>query len=249
MLNRNKMALAILSLIILVLLALQTPLLLSIRTIVWQGWAKSIARIAKIGPLNVENDVLTQLEHLQIENARLRSQQYDYDQLRKQLGSHTYESLRPISALASLSPTDNFRTTLAINRGSADGVVLNAPVVINDAVLIGIISEIREHTSTSELLLGNNRGISAQVVDQENAEGLVQSRSFTSLVLTTIPRDASIETGQSIATLPTDTMPAGLFIGSIADIDYEENQAYQEAKISIPYDISKIRTVTILSPP
>lgn len=247
--NRAKILLVLLFGTIVILLSLQTPVLAQTRSLAWQFFIKYVAAIAQIGPLQIENDVLSQLETLQTENVRLKAELTDYARLRRELGSSAYENMRQVQALVIARPIDAYRSELVLNKGAKDGVVSGAPVVTYNAQLIGYTTDIQEYSSISRLLLNPATVIPAEVDGAENSRGLLRGQSFTGIVLTTIARDAQISEGQPIVTVAAQQTPHGLLVGYAGKISGENNQAYQEVSVNLPYDPDSIGAVTILVEP
>jgi len=261
--RRSKIALIFLGLIIVGLLALQTPLLATIRGQAWRIVIGSVGRVFKVGALDVETSVLDQLQKLQVENVRLRAHEKEYAQLKEQLGSPSFSSLRAIPATVEARTIDTFHSQLIINKGSAEGVTLGAPVVVHGATLVGFITELHEHGGILQLLVHPSTGLSAEVQQEQSPRGLLVGQKFTALKLITIPRDAVLEQGQPVITVAHDrelvseagksvittagqNVPAGLLIGHIGTIYRAENEAYQEAIVQLPYDLDQLRAVNVL---
>ncbi len=244
--RRSKIALGILVLVIMALLALQTPLLRKIRISTWSLWVQSVARVFSVGPLNISQDVATQVRQLTSENVRLRAQQADYVRLKEQLGSPSFESYRIIPGEIVSRTLDTFQVQLVINRGAKDGVIPNAPVVVYGSTLIGFVTAVAEHASTVQLLLHPSTSLAVEVLAENTPRGLLIGRQYTSLRLTTIPRDSQLQSGNDVVSVAREGLPYGLLIGRIGAASREENAAYQEAVVTLPYDPDKLRAVSII---
>lgn len=243
------MAVGALAAIIVIFLALQTPLLNRARGLAWHSWITLVTRLWPVGALEVDNDTMEQLQRLTSENVLLKAELADYQRLKEQIGSPAMASYRAIPAEASARPLDAFGVSFIINRGVKDGITLHAPVVIYSSTLIGFISELGERTATVQLLLHPSTNLTVEALGETSPRGLLVSRHYTSLVMTTIPRDAHITAGQDVVTSASDTVPTGLRVGTVGVSRSEENQAYQEASLVLPYDPDQIRAVTIIVAP
>jgi len=128
-------------------------------------------------------------------------------------------------------------------------VVLGAPAVINGSTVVGFVVDLSERTSILELMFHPNMNIAGEVVNENNpARGLVQGNSFSSVEIKTVPRDISLEAGQSVVTtVQQNLVPYGLVIGSVDTIKDEPQQPYQTASLRIPYDPDRIYTVSLLT--
>ncbi len=252
--KQNIIAVSILALIIILLAFFQTPVMAAARHTAWNLWVQQVARRTKLGDIHTPETVQQQLEFLRAENVRLRSQQYDYERLKTQIGSPSFESMRVIPAATAGRPIDTFQSEYMLNKGLEDGVTPNAPVVVQGSVLVGFIVEVAAHSATMRTLFHPTAQLTVETVsldaDIAPARGLLRSFYYTSLSLTTIPRDQVIESGLSVVTVSKEsTIPQGLVIGTIQSITSEENEAYQQARIEVPYDIDRIDAVHILVAP
>lgn len=247
--RRSYIAISLLALILLVFLALQTPLLSGIRGVAWRGWLAVVTFVLPVGRLAIDNDVEEQLRVLTTENIRLKAQEQDYTRLRDQLGSPAFASYRSIPAEVAARPLDTFGVSFTINRGAQEGVTLGAPVVVYGSTLLGFITQLHEHTAVVQLLLHPSTNLAVEILNEGNARGLLVGRRYTSLAITTVPRDAQITSSQEVVTVAREGLPHGLRVGTIGTPLREENQAYQEATITLPYDPDDVRAVNVIVEP
>lgn len=228
---------------------LAMSLLQSARQSAWAALVATTGWWAKVGPFSYEQEYTDQLGVLLAENARLKAELADYVELRRQLQQPSTKSMRTIEAVVAGAPLDVFRTHVLLNRGARDGVVAGAPVVSEGSVLIGYISELNEQAAVLRLLFDPETSIPAEVAGAPHARGLLIGNLYTSLLLTTVPRDAQINEGQVVVTVAQDITPAALVIGEIEKIYQAENEAYQQARIRVKYDVDDLRAVTVLVQP
>lgn len=251
MTKRGKTLIIILTVMVVAWLWLQTPLMTSARNIAWSSWVEAIGRVWRVGPLTVPNNVAEQMESLVAENARLKAECRDYREVVKQLGSRDYEGFNEIPARVAAQPLDSFRALLIINKGTADGIVLGAPAVIQNSVVVGFIKQLFEKTAVLQLLTSPQSTFPAEVLaDEMTGKGLVQGKTYTSVEIITIPRDVEIKSGQEVVTAVQEGLvPYGLLVGRIGETKDEQYDPYQRARLSIPYDADDLKAVTILVVP
>jgi len=247
--RRASILLGVLGLVVVVLLAFQTPVLSSARASTWLALTTITSNVFQIGDLTVDNDVSAQLDNLTTENIRLQAELADYYTLREQLESPALPSHRAIPALVSARPLNPWRSELQLNRGVKDGVTLNAPVVTNGSILIGFITDLSDNTATCRLLSHPATSMPAEIIADNNVRGLLRGTTHTTISLGTIPRNAEIRLGQPVVTVGDESIPPGLLLGRIDDITAEENEAYQEARVTLPYTPNDLRGVSILVEP
>lgn len=244
--RRSKIALTIGAIVLAVLLLLQTPLLERLRGHAWSVWLSTVARVFALGRLSSDATVDKRLQELLLENLRLKAQLQEYGQLKEQVASPAFESFRVIPAEIVVRPLDAFRSQMIINQGTADGVTLNAPVVVYGSSLVGFVTELHEQSAVIQLLLHPSTNFAAEVVNEMRPEGLLVGRHYTSLVLTRVPLDAELASDQTVVTPAREGVPAGLVVGMIGSITRQENEAFQEAQLKLPYDPDQLRAVNVL---
>lgn len=247
------MLLIVSGLVVLALLFLQTPLMGGLRNLAWGTFTSLVGRVFGVGALNLPDEQQTKIEQLQAENISLRSKLKDYERLKSQLGTPAVSSLRAIPAAVVSRGIDTFQTRYVLSRGIRDGVALGAPVILSGTTLIGYIVDVTEATSTVELILAPSTNLTAEIVpddpDVPLVKGLLTGIHYTSLLLSTIPRDIKLKSGQAVVTASTETTPAGLTIGTLGEITSKENEPYQTAVVLTSWDPHEISAVQVLAQP
>jgi len=251
--RRSTWAGIVLLVIILLGASFQTPLLHTARNSVWDRW---VGIIGKWSGLRLNEPDQNRLEELLAENIRLKAELRDYARLRRDLGSASFNEFKAVPASVMGRPIDTFRSEFRISRGTKAGVTMAAPVVVNGSTLIGFVTDVSDESSVVRLLFHPSTTVTAHVIDPQFSEdavstsGLVQGRHYTSLFLTTVPRDTPLHTGSRVVTAAkAGELPEGLFIGTVKTIFDQQSATYTEASLEIPYDIDAVRAVTVLTLP
>lgn len=250
---KNRASLIILALVVLVLLFLQTPLMRTARSAAWNTWTLGVGKVFDAGTQTLQGDVQQKIESLQAENISLKSKLADYERLKGQLGTPDTTSLRAIPAAVVSQGIDTFQSRYIVSKGIRDGVALGAPVVLSGSTLIGTIVEVTEHNSTLELLLAPSTNLTAEILPEDPdtplVKGLLTGRHYTSLYLSTIPRDVKLHSGQAVVTSASESLPSGLVVGSLGEITNKENEPYQTAAVVTSWTPPNISAVNILVQP
>lgn len=248
---RAKLAVGVLGLLLAGLLSFQTPLLRGVRDTVWTAWVYTVGSVLRIGTLALHPDVTEQLKTLRAENVRLQAELADYRRLRQQLAAPARGDFRAVAALMAVRPLDLFGSTYVINRGAVDGVVLGAPVVVYDSVLVGFISELHERTAVVRLTIHPATSLPVEIAAGEiRGRGLAQGQTHTGIAVVTIPQDVPTGAGQSILTVGEPRLvPYGLRVGEIDTLTNEAHEPYQRATLRLPYDPAALHGVVVLVVP
>jgi rod shape-determining protein MreC len=212
------------------------------------------ARIFGIDRTDISDADIDTIQKLTKDNIRLTAELSDYRDLQKQLGMPAFDTMKKIPAAIVSRPIDTLTSQYIINKGIADGVPDGAPVVVMGSVLVGFTKGLSSHTSTVETLFSRGTSVTVETLSTDegtpSARGLLQSKFQTSLEMNTIPRDVTINVGQSVVTSHKETtIPYGMVIGTIASLEKPENAAYQLAVIDAPYTVDELDAVVVLAAP
>lgn len=251
--KRNVIALTILLIVIGGLGLYATPLMRNARHIAWDAVVKVTARVFGIEGIEVSTSALDTISKTTMENVRLKAELSDYIRLKTQLGAPAFDSLEAIPAQVIARPLDTLTSSYVINKGIADGISADTPVLVNGSVLLGFTKELSEHSAVVQTLFHPSTLVTVETVpleEQKAARGLLKSHYQTSLSMETIPRDSAIAVGQNIVTTSKgELLPYGMVIGSVASLMSPENEAYKSAIIDVPYDSDAIDAVMVLRIP
>lgn len=250
---RTKILGSFLGIVVLALLALQTPILKRVRGAAWDSWVGVVGQVGWVGDFEIADDTAGQLATLQSENARLRSELRRFTRVERQLGASVFSGFRQIPATVGVRPIDTYQAQYVLHKGVDDGVVTGAPVVVNGSMLVGFVSELSARSSVVTLLTNPHNTLPVEVAGDDPqdtpARGLAQGSHFTSILLSTVPRDKELVSGMHVVTASQEgVVPHGLLVGNVGSVVSAERDAYQSAVIDVPYDSESLEAVTILVP-
>ena len=145
---------------------------------------------------------------------------------------------------------DPFRS-FTIDRGSADGIIPNCPVVTAEG-LVGITVEVSEHVTTVRSILSPDLSVAA-VCSSSNADsGIVEGgvmaaeKGLTRLIH--VNPAHRLKEGDLMVTAGTSGMfPKDYPIGTIKDIGYDSNGLSVTAEIVPCSDITRLTSVIVIT--
>ncbi len=137
----------------------------------------------------------------------------------------------------------NDRGLLTINAGNKAGVKKLASVTIGGYLFLGQVTEVFETYSLVRTIFDSGWQLPVKVGTDANDALLIGGREPR---LSLIVKDKNLESDQSVYTAGKD-FPYGLKIGIIKEITNDVGSAFKEAGISLPYAISDVTEVYVLS--
>lgn len=205
-------------------------------------------------------DMQQQLDALQKENAELRQQIVDYDELKQQndwyteiLGLHeqhsdyTFASGRVIGR----DPSDAYGN-FTISAGKNADVSVNDPVVTTNGDLVGVVYEVGLTYSKVRTILDPATKVSAQISRTSDTGytvgSTVEMARRRALRLTTLERSSGVAVGDYVVTSGIGGIyPDGLLIGSVREITSASDGMTLDAKVEIFADIYNLKQVMVIS--
>jgi rod shape-determining protein MreC len=204
---------------------------------------------------------LAELRGLREENERLRAELESLSALLPRLREAEEENLR-LRALLDFTPPSQYRamaatvigrslsnwfSTVEIDKGSEDGVVLDCPVV-TQVGLVGRVVRVTRETATVLLLVDPQSGVGAIVVRSREPGAVLGSVRFEDTCkMRLFTRDADVVRGDMVITSGLGgILPAGLHIGHVANVRRVEQGLIVEADITPAVDFGRLEEVFVL---
>ncbi len=200
-----------------------------------------------------------ELDSLRKQNAELRKQIVDYNELSQQnawykeiLGLHeehtdyTFASGRVIGR-DPLDPYGNF----TIGAGKNADIAVNDPVLTTDGDLIGVVYEVGLTYSKVRTILDPLSKVSAQISRTGDtgytAGATVDMARQHILRLTTLERSSGVAIGDPVITSGVGGVyPSGLLIGTVREINSATDGMTLNADVSLYADISSLKQVMVI---
>jgi rod shape-determining protein MreC len=194
--------------------------------------------------LRAENEELRQnnlnVAEIMAENARLRTI-LDYKKGVSQFDLVT-------AAVVGRDP-GTWTSTIIINRGTADGIAKDMPVVTSQG-LVGSVVSVYGNAAKVQLVLDPRSAVGTLVQRPESrVAAIVEGNSATPLTpkMVNIARDADVIKGDKLITSGFGGIyPKGLLIGEVLDIVNEEGGLLKYAVVSPSVDFDRLEEVAVI---
>ena len=204
------------------------------------------------------NRLQQQVHHLQAELAQAQYAASLNRQLSKQVGldrSAGMAAYRPVSADVTFRDASLWYETVEVDKGAADGVKLGDPVTGYGA-LVGKVSDVGSDFSVVTLITDHTMAEAAQVADTSGDSGVLQPAvgNPSQLVLSYLPKYASIQVGQTVMTVGfksgplQDLYPPGIPIGTVSYVG-DELANNGQVQVTPDADLRHLTVVQILTTP
>ncbi len=159
--------------------------------------------------------------------------------------SQRYTTVHAQVVNATLHRNDNL---LTINKGDADGVRPDMPVICSGGV-VGIVSKVSSHYAIVLPLINSDSHVSCRLKDSQYFGTMQWQRGDASIsYVADIPHHAEVNKGELVETNGySDIFPAGLPIGEVLDFtDSSDGTAYL-LRVKLLTDFATLRDVTIIT--
>ncbi|MEK7213002.1 MAG: rod shape-determining protein MreC [Patescibacteria group bacterium] len=190
-----------------------------------------------VGDLQGQELIKAQLKILAEENTELK----------KQLSFKQRAKAPQMAAEVVGKNTDSADKTIIINVGEEAGLKVDQPVVAGDGILVGKITKVEKQLAVVRLISDNQIKVAATVLNNERSLGVVEGGYGLSVRMSFIPRNEVVQVGDQIITSGLElNIPRGLLIGSVAAVENEPYQPFQQAVLTPAADLAKLTLVSVL---
>lgn len=200
-----------------------------------------------------ENEKLRgQVNDLINENIKLKISEEENKVLRDQLGffsSHNNKYL--VSDVISRSGFDSSKPnqTLIIGKGEKDGLRPGLVVLGGQGVVVGKIILTKDHVSEVCLSINPECKLAATVQNEDKTSGIAQGDLGLTIKMNFIPQTKKMANGDIVVTSGLEQdIPRGLVIGSISQVNKENNELWQNVIIEPLIDFNDLTIVSVLLP-
>lgn len=202
--------------------------------------------------LEAENEMLKeQLAQLEDNSRKLDSVQRENDTLRDLLElKKDHEDYAMVDAYIIARPSDDFTSTLTINRGQNAGIEVGMCAVTEHGAVVGLVIESSANYAVIKTVLDSSLEISATIAGS-GYNGMVKG-GYTSgqgelLHMEYLPSDSVIRNNDQVVTTGSTMYPRELLLGYVIDADFSNTGVAKYAVLEPAADIDTIKQVFIIT--
>ncbi len=208
------------------------------------GWWQNYVWL--IGTRQENQRLLAENRRLQGELYRLEEARLANERLRRLLEFKETLTLPTLPAEVISEDASSWFRTVAIDKGSSDGLREGLPVVVAEGV-VGRIIRVTPHQARV-LLITDASSAAAALVQESRARGVCRGQGDHLVLEFALNREA-IAAGDRIVTSGTGgVFPKGLVLGSVATVSREAYGLFQSVSVTPAVDFSRLEEVLVLLP-
>ncbi len=197
--------------------------------------------------LKKEKELLeSENQNLIFQISSLQELKKENETLRQALGLGLQENFNlEISQIISKAASAEF---ILIDKGLSNGISKDMPIITEQNVLIGKISQTYDNFSEVMLVSNPKSVFDAKISSSEkDVAGIIKGKGSSYALYDLIPRGAEIAIGETIITSGLDGFfPKGLLIGEIKGIKKRDVDPFQQAEVELFFDISNTENIFII---
>lgn len=210
-------------------------------------------------------DYIYRYESLEAENTQLKQQVSDLedaarqadsisrenDRLRKLLElQKAHEDFVLVDAYIIARSSNDWTSTLTVNRGSTSGLEVNMCAITEDGAVVGLVSEVGSNYAVIKSILDSSLDISATISSTGNS-GMVQggyaSGHDGKLEMKYLPSSAVIRTNDQVVTAGSTVYPRNLILGKIVGAGFTDTGVEKYALLEPAADIGSLEQIFIVT--
>lgn len=219
-------------------------------TWVKNGVTDFFSTFSEYDSLKKENEqLIKRITELETGIAGTYSDKVEIDRLRGMLNViDPSPELQFITADVVMTAADGFGSTFNINKGTMDGIELNS-VAVAAGGLVGKVTAVGLNWAIVTAITDPSMSVGATIPRSEATgvtESTIQLRLQGQCRIAYLSADDSVVRGDQVYTSGLGgVFPAGILIGTVSKIEYEENGLAQNATVDIAADLKGLRRLYI----
>lgn len=199
------------------------------------------------------NNLEQEISSLIVKNANYKELELENEKLRSFLSFLSNNKHKNILANVisrdSLFNIQEGDQNIVIDKGINDGAVEGLGVINENGILVGRIVEARDHVSKICLTTNRNCKFAATIQNKDRTMGITEGDLGLTIKMNFIPQSDSISTNDIIISSGLGgSIPRGLVIGRVSQINNSSNEIWQDVNIEPIINLNTLTIVSILIP-
>ncbi len=204
-------------------------------------------------------------EALEAENEQLKAQIAQYEDNTRKVDSVTRENQRLrdllnlqkdhedyvlVDGYVIARPSDDFTSTLTINRGQNAGIEVGMCAITEHGAVVGLVVEAGPNYAVVKTVLDSSLEIAATIASSDYngmVKGGYSSGQSGLLRMEYLPSDSVIRNNDQVVTTGSTMYPRELILGYIIDADFSDTGVAKFAVLEPAADIDTIKQVFIIT--
>ncbi len=157
---------------------------------------------------------------------------------------YTYLSARVIKNSITLR-----NNVITINKGTADGIAADMPVISPGTGVVGFVMDVSEHLATVRSLLHKDTKISVNIKKNEALGSLVWgigNSDFTKAFVKEIPNHFKVNIKDTVVTSGFSSFPPGIPVGIVTNTGVATGDNFMSIEIKLFNDFSTLQYVYVI---
>ena len=208
--------------------------------------------LQEISDVLAENEKLqSQVDALTEENNLLKQETYELDRLRELYKlDNQYSEYSKVGANVIGISSDNWYSSLTIDKGSDDGIQVDMNVVASGG-LVGIVTEVGTNYAIVKTIVEDNSYVSGMIIDTNETcivEGDVELMDSGMVHLSYFAGDVTVNDGDKIVTSNvSDKYLQGILIGYATNVTADSNNLTQSGYLIPAVDFNNLQEVLVIT--
>ena len=222
------------------------------------GWGADIN--SAYDEQTIKVDLWQQINDLQAETNKLISENVEFKMVEEEnailreylnfFDDHGYEHiLSRVISRGDISNVTPRTESILVDKGSADGLITGLAVVDEQGIVVGKIAAVKEASSLVRLVNNRKCKLAASVLGNEVSNGVTEGELGLTIKMNFIPQEVEIKKDNIVVTSGLEeTVPRGLVIGKVLEVNKENNELWQSAQITPLMDTNNLLIVSVIKP-
>jgi rod shape-determining protein MreC len=190
-------------------------------------------------------DLKQQIEHMQLEQVRLKNDADQARRLQRLLGFKEQFISQVLAAQVIGSSGSEHSRVIYIDKGTSDGIDKDMPVITADGV-IGKVLHVFGSSSEVLLIDDQSSGVGT-ILEQSRLQGVLKGTPGGEVVLDKVMNDEQVQTGERVLTSGGDEIfPKGLLVGTVAKATHGP-ESFLAIRIKPAADLGRLEEVLVIT--